>query len=312
MLHPLNLSIAENQNEMILIAHALSSPVRMEILKLIIGKNLSVKEIASEIGLPLNTTLNHINEMERAGLITTKISYTAKGKSKTCHRQFDNINFQFFDSMEWVFPQYEEFDLPVGSFFDFFDLSAPCGMATTEKGIGMDNDLSVFLLPQRAQAVIVWFTQGLLEYRLPLPKNHGLKDLTGIEISFETCSEAPLYNNDYKSDISVLINDKKLGVYTSPGDFGGRRGLLNPAYWPLGLTQYGMITNWRIDKQQTTLNSNFLSFVSLYDLNLEKSDKAYLSLKIGVEKDAAHIGGINLFGKNFGDFPQDIIFRYIF
>lgn len=82
MLHPLNLSIAENQNEMILIAHALSSPIRMEILKLIIGKNLSVKEIASEIGLPLNTTLNHINEMERAGLITTKISYRLRENPK--------------------------------------------------------------------------------------------------------------------------------------------------------------------------------------------------------------------------------------
>lgn len=36
------------------------------------------------------------------------------------------------------------------------------------------------------------------------------------------------------------------------------------------------------------------------------------NLSIGVEKTAVHVGGTNLFGKNFGDFPQDIIFRYIY
>ena len=35
-------------------------------------------------------------------------------------------------------------------------------------------------------------------------------------------------------------------------------------------------------------------------------------LSIGVEKTAVHVGGMNLFGKDFGDFPQDIIFRYIY
>ena len=313
MLQPVELSITKNAEQITQIAHALSSPARMEILKLLTYKNLTIKQIADEIKQPLNTTLNHINLLEQAGLLATQISYTSKGKSKTCYRMLDSVNILLFDpSMDLPQLKYEEYQLPIGSFFDFFDLAAPGGLASATRGLGNDNDLSVFLLPERAAASLIWFTHGLLEYRVPLPPKQYLKSLTGIEISFEVCSEAPLYNNDSKSDISVFLNDTRLGVYTSPGDFGGRRGLLNPDYWPIGLTQFGMITNWKINASQTTLNSNFLSFVNLRDLNLEHCKKPYLSLKIGVEKNAVHVGGMNLFGKNFGDFPQDIIFRYIY
>lgn len=313
MLQPLQLSITNDSNKITQMAHALSSPVRIEILKLLRFQNLAIKDIAFEINLPLNTTLNHINTLEQAGLLATQIIYTSKGKSKTCYRLLDSVNILLFDS-DTDLPnlKYEQYQLPIGSFFDFAQISPPCGMASKNMGLGNDNEISVFLSPERTDASIIWFTHGLLEYRVPLPQNRNIKNLTGIEISFEVCSEAPLYNNDYKSDISVFINEKRLGVYTSPGDFGGRRGLLNPDYWPLGLTQFGLITNWKIDRQQTTLNSNFLSFVSLRDLDLENSPNPYLSLKIGVEPNAAHVGGINLFGKDFGDFPQDIIVRYIY
>ncbi len=313
MLQPLQLSITNNPDKIAQIAYALSSPVRIEILKLLRYQNMAVKDIAFEINLPLNTTLNHINTLEKAELLATQIIYTSKGKSKTCYRLLDNVNILLFNSDTDVpHPKYEQFQVPIGSFFDFSELAAPCGMASDFKNIGNDNELSVFVSPERRDASIIWFTHGLLEYRVPLPQKQNLKTLTGIEISFEVCSEAPLYNNDYKSDISVFINNKKLGIYTSPGDFGGRRGLLNPDYWPLGLTQFGLITNWKIDKQQTTLNSNFLSFLSLRDLDLENSPRPYLSLRIGVEPTAAHVGGINLFGKSFGDFPQDIIVKYIY
>lgn len=312
MLQPLQLSITNDPDKIALIAHALSSPVRIEILKLLRFQNMAIKDISHEIDLPLNTTLNHINALEQAELLATQVIYTSKGKSKTCYRLLDSVNILLFGPEDIQRPKYEQHQIPIGSFFDFYDLSSPCGMATNSSVIGNDNELDVFLSPMRYNASIIWFTHGLLEYRVPLPPKHNIKNLTGIEISFEACSEAPLYNNDYKSDISVFVNDKRLGIYTSPGDFGGRRGLLNPDFWPIGLTQFGLMTNWKIDKVQTSLNSSFLSFVSLRDLDLENSPTPYLSLKIGVEKDAAHVGGINFFGKDFGDFPQDIIVKYVY
>ena len=97
MLQPVELSITKNAEQITQIAHALSSPARMEILKLLTYKNLTIKQIADEIKQPLNTTLNHINLLEQAGLLATQISYTSKGKSKTCYRMLDSVNILLFD-----------------------------------------------------------------------------------------------------------------------------------------------------------------------------------------------------------------------
>lgn len=121
MLQPVELSITKNAEQITQIAHALSSPARMEILKLLTYKNLTIKQIADEIKQPLNTTLNHINLLEQAGLLATQISYTSKGKSKTCYRMLDSVNILLFDpSMDLPQLKYEEYQLPIGSFFDFF------------------------------------------------------------------------------------------------------------------------------------------------------------------------------------------------
>lgn len=312
MLEGLHYSISKDFDKIALIGHALSSPIRLEILKMLTYNNLTLKEIASELDIPLNTLTNHISIMEKAGIINTQAMYTTKGKSKSCSRVTDTLSITFFDPATDYHPynKFEEHLLPVGSFFDFIDLSAPCGMASHQGNIGCDNDLSLFLSAERSTASLIWFTSGLLEYRVPLPPRQQLQNLSSIEISLEVCSEVPLYNNHALSDISLFLNDRKLGVYTSPGDYGDRPGLLNPEHWPIGLTQYGKLINFKIDKSQCTLNSEFLSFVNLHDLALDQITRPYLSLKIGVEADADHVGGINLFGKDFGDYAQDIIFKY--
>ena len=35
----------------------------------------------------------------------------------------------------------------------------------------------------------------------------------------------------------------------------------------------------------------------------------YISVRIGIKEDAEHIGGVNIFGSSFGDYPQDILMR---
>lgn len=314
MLEPLNLSLKNDLDKISKLGHALSSPIRLEILNMLTYKNQTMKELASNLNIPLNTVMGHISIMEKAGIIGTQICYTSKGKSRACYRLTDKFSVTLFNPNVDEIPaqMFSRYDLPIGSFFDFENLSAPCGMASGKKRIGTDNDLSIFISPERSKASIIWFTHGFLEYRIPLPTKNQLQNLKSIEITFEACSEAPLYDNDYKSDISVFINDKKLGEYTSPGDFGDRRGLLNPEFWPTGLTQYGEFLSFKIDNSQTTVNSNFISFTTLKQLQLTEIDKPYLTLKIGVSPKSAHVGGINLFGKFFGDYSQDIVFTYIY
>lgn len=314
MLKTLNFSLKNDTQKIITIGHALSAPIRLTILKLLAFQNMTLKEIADTIGIPLNSLLKHITVLEKAELVGTNVNYTSKGKSRICYRLTDNLSITLFDPQTDYIPfqQFDEYTISLGAYFDFHDLSAPCGMASAKERIDTDNDLSLFLSSKRTRAQIIWFTKGLLEYRVPLPDSTKLKNLKGIELSFEACSEAPLYNNDYKSDISVFINNKKIGFYTSPGDFGDRKGLLNPDFWPLGLTQYGELLLFKTDTTHSTVNDKFLSYIKLSDLDLENITMPYLSIKIGVESNAKHIGGINLFGKYFGDYKQDIIFKYLY
>ena len=54
---------------------------------------------------------------------------------------------------------------------------------------------------------------------------------------------------------------------------------------------------------------NYVDYdVSINDLQLKNED--FISLKIGVKKDAKYVGGLSLFGKSFGDYNQDILVSF--
>ncbi len=42
-------------------------------------------------------------------------------------------------------------------------------------------------------------------------------------ISMEICSEAPGYKEDWKSDLTLWVNDVEVGTWTCPGDFRGQK-----------------------------------------------------------------------------------------
>lgn len=314
MIQPTKFSLNGDEENITLIGHALSSPVRLTVLKLLSVKGVTLKELANKLEMPLSTLLKHVTVLENAGLIVTQVNYTSKGKERRCYHATDNVSINLTSFVEKSAPAQtvEEYSLSLGSYFEFHDIASPCGIATTKESLPPLNDVRVFLSPRRTRAQLIWFSQGLLDYRIPLPSGEKLKRLKGISLSFEACSESPFYNNNYKSDISVFINEKRIGVYESSGDYGDRKGFLNPDFWQMGLTQYGKFLLFKIGEAQTTLNEKFLSYVKLSDLQLEKLKKNYLTLRIGVEPSAKHVGGINLFGKNFGDYKQDIIFQYVY
>ena len=41
--------------------------------------------------------------------------------------------------------------------------------------------------------------------------------------------------------------------------------------------------------------------------SLDLPERQYISFKIEIKKDAKHVGGINIFGKSYGDYPQNIV-----
>jgi len=126
-------------------------------------------------------------------------------------------------------------------------------------------------------------------------------------VSMEVCSEAPLHNDNWPSDITLWINGVELGTWTCPGDFGGERGRLTPEWWDSKDSQFGVLKRWLVNHEGSFIDGHPLSRVALRDLSVEK--RPVITVRVGVKPDADHVGGINLFGSTFGNYPQDVTLR---
>ena len=77
-------------------------------------------------------------------------------------------------------------------------------------------------------------------------------------------------------------------------------------YWPVTSTQFGLLRKVSITDEGVFFDHHlFTDKIKLDDLKLQEGKS--VNFEIGVKEDAVHRGGLNLFGKNFGDFPQAII-----
>ena len=302
----LNLSI-ENERELILISKALSSEIRIRILKTLKNSSMSVSEIAKALKEPVSSTALNVKILENANLVSSEIIYTKQGKTRVCRRTYDNVDISTLSAIVNASSEPRETvrKIRIASFSDYHDIVAPCGMISASSFIGSFDDPDVFFSPDRIRAQLIWFTSGSLEWRIS--KRYVAMPLKELSVSFESCSEAPQHRNDYKSDITVWINDVEIGTWVSPADFGGRRGQLNPSFWPIQNTQFGVWNTWRVSEDGSFLNGKPVSDVNINMLSIQ--DKPYVSLRIGVKADAKNQGGINLFGDKMGDYPQDIIVK---
>ncbi|MDL2206914.1 helix-turn-helix domain-containing protein [Eubacteriales bacterium OttesenSCG-928-N13] len=302
----LHLDINSQMDEMYPIAHALSSKLRLQIIMLIGHKTMNVNELAQKMDVPLSTISLNVSVLEKAGLIYTESQPGARGTMKLCSRVTDLLTMNLVASEKR--PQYGgEISMPVGHYVGVQYIQPTCGLASGTQFLGTEDNSGSFYLPSRFDAEIVWFAQGLLMYHFPTMQFRGVA-LESIEISFEACSEAINYRNEWESDISLTINDKQIGTWVCPGDFGGRRGVRNPEWWSDSSTQYGHLKTWRVDESGSYLDLQRCSDVKLSDLNLQTGD--HFSMQVGVRPDALHVGGMNLFGSSFGDYQQDILLRY--
>ena len=133
------------------------------------------------------------------------------------------------------------------------------------------------------------------------------ESITDLKYSYEDAVLALDYRLVHGSNRVIWINDVEIGSWTSPGDFGDHRGKLNPAWWNDSSTQHGLLKTWAVDLQRSMVDNDKCSMITLSDLHLQ--DQPYITFRIGLKPDAKHQGGMNLFGKNFGNHPQGIIMR---
>jgi len=283
---------------------ALSSPQRLRILAFLSDRLANISEVAQELDMPLSTATMHIMALEEAGLITTELRPAAHGQQRICARLHDVVVMdlpQHPATVESVI----EMSLPIGHYMDCC-VRPTCGLCGDTGIIGELDTPSAFYLPERVQAQLLWFQAGYVEYRFPNPLPTDAR-VESLQFSAELCSEAPLHHTDWPSDITLWINGREVGTWTSPADFGGERGRFTPEWWVTWNTQYGLLKLWQVTGEGSCVDDMRVSNVTLDDLNLRRWP--YIGVRLGVKDTAEHAGGLNLFGSHFGNHPQDLILR---
>lgn len=287
------------------LTHALASPVRIRIMQALGEKSMSVGELSQRLDIPMSTAALAVKILDEAGVITTEALPGVRGSVKLCSRRLDTIGVRL-TPREHTEENVLALHMPLGGYSSADGIMATCGLAGAETLLGEMDNPTVFYSPDRFSAQLIWFRQGSLEYRFSFQQMEFM-DIEWLELSFEACSEAPMYRDPWESDISVSINDQLLGTWTCPCDCGGRQGRLTPSWWPALSTQYGFLKTWRVTDEGSYLDGVRLSDVTIGDLGM--NGRNYISAKIEVALDAQNVGGINLFGEWFGDYPQALALR---
>ncbi len=283
---------------------ALSTPVRLKIMEMVYqNDHLSMNDLAEALDVTNSAISMHVSKLEAAGLVTIQTTSGKRGVMKLVKPRYHRMIVDLAPGAGEAARNCYQDDISVGCYTNA-DVHPTCGLATSGNIIGDLDNPKVFSYPERFKADILWIGYGSISYNLPNRLKAGQK-LTELQISFEISSECPEFNEDYPSDIYFDINGKSIGKWISPGDFGGRHGMLSPNWWPEGLNQYGLLKTIVINDAGTFMDGTYrMSNLTVDQLGIDYNSN--INLTFSVPKDTANCGGLTLFGESFGDYSQNI------
>jgi len=290
------------------ILECFSSETRLHMIELLNERPMNIKELADAVELSSAIVTKHVQKMEEAGLLLTESVAGKRGMQKLCRLALSELTLVLKrGATEGAVPaapapaRRYEVSIPVGQ-YSSCAVKPTCGLAFEHGMIGMVDDPRYFSDPEHVKASHLWFGSGFVEYRIP---NYLLRHQSAVslDISLEICSEAPGFNENWPSDISFYVNDALLGTWTCPGDFGETRGVYTPEWW-INRSQYGLLKTLSVGATGTYIDGVRLSGVTIDALRLAYGET--ISFRIAVLETAAHVGGVTLFGRGFGNYNQDI------
>lgn len=296
----------KNLDEGLEVFKALGSELRINIIKLLQENHeMNMNELATSLGITNGALTSHIKKLEESGIIQVMTERGGHGNQKTCKVAVDKIVVDVESEETEEDQNIYNTEVKVGHYSDY-NVYPTCGLATSKAIVGEVDDPRYFSHPDRINAGILWFTKGYIEYMIPnlLPSATKIDQIT---VSLEISSEAPGINNDWPSDISIFLNDVKIGTWTSPGDYGDVQGIFTPDWWFPNWNQYGLLKMIVINKKGTFVDGLKISNVTINQFNLDY--KSTVRFKFEIEEDAKNIGGITIFGSEFGNYNQDIKVR---
>jgi predicted transcriptional regulator len=300
--------LLEDLDESLPFFKAMASDVRVKILKILSeSHSMNLKDLAMKLDITNGALTSHIHILEEAGIIKTQTVAAKHGLQKICSVVEEKYLIPLGRFYEYHQNSYT-LEIAPGQYIDY-EIHPTCGLATSERIIGVYDTPRYFADTTHFQAQILWFVSGFVEYEIP---NYLIENASFREIIFqaELGSEAPAFNNDYKSDIQFSINGIWIGTWQSSGDFGGERGRYNPSWWVPTMNQYGTLMEIRINKRGTFADGRKVSDVTIGQLRLTRESK--IKLRLSVDPNKPNAGGLTIYGRGFGNFDSGMLLRIIY
>ncbi|GGD65723.1 ArsR/SmtB family transcription factor [Paenibacillus nasutitermitis] len=287
------------------VAKALSGDLRLRILETLGERSMSISQLAETLGVAQPTITINIQMLEHAQLVSSMLG---ANREKICSVTCRSILLELPSKRGEGLHKLEEIHMPIGM-YSRCSIEPYCGMVNREGVyIGCVDDPRAFYMPERTETSLLWFGgAGFVEYYFANPVPPGVS-FSELRFQSEVCAEAPGFDMNWPSDISLFINDCPAGMITIDADYGDRKGKLTSSKWNGG-TQYGKLVEWRVTDSGSYIGEERKSETTLLDLDLKFNQP--IRVRIEVSEDAQNRNGLNLFGASFGDYPQDLILSFV-
>ena len=165
-----------------------------------------------------------------------------------------------------------------------------------------------FLDPDRVQAALIWFGRGYVEYKFPNNAKLLNSAVESVEFSMELSSEVPGTN------LELAVRHHALGQRHRGRHLDLARRLRRQARrLHAGLVEArGLAVRQAEDLADRSDGGTFVDGVRISDVTIDDLDLPRhhsIRMRIGIDDKAEHPGGVNIFGKGFGNYDQDIVMR---
>lgn len=198
-----------------------------------------------------------------------------------------------------------EVSMPLG-LYTSNAVTAPCGICSTDGIIGLLDVPETYMDPERMKTSLLWFTSGFVEYQFPNNAKLRGELIRSVDVVMEVSSEVPgrLRTGLPTSSCRSTVLKSVCGHLQAISEIVAAP---TPAWWKLQGSQYGMLKTWSVGPGGTFVDGHNISDVRASDLGL--NEHRSVRLRVEVKADSKHPGGINIFGRGFGNYDQDILLR---
>ena len=283
---------------------ALASETRVQLMDLLMQEGpMSMGAIAERMGIAAGSLTPHVRILQECGLLQVTTASGRHGALKMCSLATESLLLA--PNAQAETSNVVEAEIGVGQYTSY-EVRPTCGISTTEQIIGQLDDPEAFAELERASARILWFSSGYVEYMLPCFLKEGQAPLE-LQLSMEISSEAPGFQEDWPSEIEFFLNGVSLGCWTSPGDFGRTCGIYNPPWWHRNWNQHGLLKLLSVNAEGCFIDGGRISGTRIADVRIRPGRA--IAFRIATSRNAGKAGGVTLFGRGFGNYPQDIRMR---